>query len=303
VENFRPGYMARIGFDYPALQRINPRVVLTSISGYGQTGPYAQRAAFDSVGQAMGGLMSVTGPADQPPIDAGAAVCDIGAGIYGALGTLLALYHQKATGVGQQVDVSLVESVVSLMGFNLHLRNAGTPAPKGALFSPKRTPGAGMFLTKDGVYIIIMAQSDQHWPVIARLMGREDLATDPEYCVRHRRARHGDDIAALMTPWVRQYAIDEMESMLDRAGLPFGRVQSLEDLLADPQLKERNRFMEYEFMGKMFPMIAPFPLLSKTPGAVRSLSPAVGEHNEEIFYGLLGLSPEQLDALKAEEVI
>ncbi|MBN1382332.1 MAG: CoA transferase [Deltaproteobacteria bacterium] len=198
VENFRPGFMARVGFDYPAMQKINPHIILTSISGYGQTGPYAPRAAFDSVGQAMGGLMSVTGPADMPPMDAGAAVCDISAGIYGALGTMLALYHQKSTGVGQHVDVSLVESIVSLMGFNLHLKNTGNPAKKGALFSPKRTPGAGMFLTRDGVYFIIMAQSDQHWPVMVRLMGRENLATNPEYSVRHRRAHHGDDIAALM---------------------------------------------------------------------------------------------------------
>ena len=303
VENYRPGFMARVGFDYPAMQKINPRVILTSISGYGQTGPYAGRAAFDSVGQAMGGLMSVTGPANMPPMDAGAAVCDISAGIFGALGTLLALYHQKSTGIGQHVDASLVESIVSLMAFNLQLRNNGNAPEKGALFSPKRTPGAGMFLTKDGFYIIIMAHSDQHWPIMARLIGREDLATDPDYTIRNKRANHGDEISDLMTPWVRMHTIDEVESILDKAGLPFGRVQSLEDLLCDPHLKARSRFMDYEYLGKMFPMIAPYPLLSETPGSIRTLWPTIGQHNEEIYYELLGFSLETLDALKNEGVI
>jgi len=303
VENYRPGFMKRIGFDYPVIKEINPRAILTSISGYGQTGPYAQRAAFDSVGQAMGGLMSTTGPVDLPPMDAGAAIADIGAGIFGAMGTLLALYHQKSTGMGQHVDASLVESVVNLMAFNLQLRNNGNPVEKGALFSPKRTPGAGMFLTKEGMYIVIMAQSDQHWPLMARLVGRADLAENPEYVRRNKRAEHGDEIYELIAPWVRSLTIDEVESALDKAGIPFGRVQTIEDLLVDPHLKERGRFMEYEHQGKMLPMLSPYPILSETPGSVRSLWPAIGEHNEQIYQGLLGLSREDMEALKGDGTI
>ena len=303
VENYRPGFMKRIGFDYPKMKAINPRVILTSISGYGQTGPYSQRAAFDSVGQAMGGLMSVTGPADLPPMDAGAAIADISAGIFGALGTALALYHQKSTGLGQHVDASLVESIVNLMAFNLQLHNNGNAPEKGALFSPKRTPGAGMFLTKDGVNIIIMAQSDQHWPILARLIGRDDLAANPEYTVRNKRANHGDEICELITPWVRSQPIDEVESTLDSAGIPFGRVQSLEDLLVDPHLKARKCFMEYEHLGKLFPMMAPYPILSETPGSVRTLWPIIGQHNEEIYHHLLGFSMKELDTFRSEGAI
>lgn len=303
VENYRPGFMKRIGFDYPAIKEINPRVILTSISGYGQTGPYAQRAAFDSVGQAMGGLMSTTGPADLPPMDAGAAVADIGAGIFGAMGTLLALYHQKSTGTGQHVDASLVESIVNLMAFNLQLRNNGNPVEKGALFSPTRTPGAGMFLTKEGAYIVIMAQSDQHWPLLARLVGRGDLAENPDYSRRNKRAEHGDEIYELIAPWVRGQTIDEVESALGKEGIPFGRVQTVEDLLVDPHLKKRGRFLEYEHMGKMLPMMAPYPILSETPGTVRSLWPEIGEHNDEIYGGLLGISQEELQALKEDGTI
>lgn len=303
VENYRPGFMKRIGFDYPAVRKINPRMIMTSISGYGQTGPYAQRAAFEPVGQAMGGLMSVTGPADMPPMDAGAAVADIGTGVFGALGTLLALYHQKSTGLGQHVDASLVESIVFLMGLNLSLYNIGQDPGKGGLFSPTRTPGGGIFQTKDGAYIIIMAQSDQHWPIIARIIGREDLATAPGYKIRAQRAKHGVEINNLMEAWVRSHTIDEVEAIVDKVGIPFGRVQTLEDLLRDPHLKARRRFQNFEFQGKMLPMIAPYPVLSDTPGSVRTLWPTIGQHNEEIYHNLLGFSLEELDAFKREGVI
>lgn len=303
VENYRPGFMKRIGFDYPAVREINPRVIMTSLSGYGQTGPYAQRAAFEPVGQAMGGLMSVTGPADMPPMDAGAAVADISTGVFGALGTVLALYHQKSTGQGQHVDASLVESIVFLMGLNLSFYNIGQDPGKGGLFSPTRTPGGGSFQTKDGIYIIIMAQSDQHWPIIARIIGREDLAADPDYKIRRDRSKHGVEINSMMEAWVRSHTIDEVESIMDEAGIPFGRVQTLEDMLKDPHLKARGRFQNFEFQGKMLPMIAPYPVLSDTPGSVRTLWPTIGQHNEEIYHDLLGFSVEELAAFKKEGAI
>ena len=303
VENYRPGFLKRVGFDYPVMKEINPRIILTSISGYGQTGPYSQRAAYDSVGQAMGGLMSVTGPADLPPMDAGAAVCDITAGIFGALGTMFALYHQKETGIGQHVDASLVESIVFLMGLNLSLHNVGRAPKKGELLSPTRTPGAGMFLTKDGVWLIIMAQTNQHWPTLARLIDREDLAVDPDYRSRNWSSRHGVEISKLLESWVSNYTIDEAETILDKAGLPFGRVQNLEEVLKDPHLEARKLFHYFEFEGKKLPMIAPYPILSKTPGSIHSLWPSLGQHNDEIYKDLLGYSPEEIEAFKQEGVI
>jgi formyl-CoA transferase len=201
------------------------------------------------------------------------------------------------------VDASLVESIVNLMTFNLQLRNQGNGPEKGALFSPRRTPGAGMYLTKDGVYLIIMAQSDQHWPPLARLVGREDLAAHPDYAARNKRAVHGDEIHEWITPWVRSCSAEEVESLLDKSGIPFGRVQSLEDLLVNPHLKSRGTFMEYEHLGRVFPMIAPYPILSETPGTVRSLWPGIGEHNIEIYQNLLGFSMEDFEAFKAKGII
>lgn len=303
VENFRPGFMKRIGFDYPAIKEINPRAILTSISGYGQTGPYAHRAAFDSIGQAVGGLMSVTGPAELPPMDAGAAISDITAGVFGALGTALALYHQKVTGLGQHVDASLVESIVFLMGFNLSLFNAGDSPEKGGLFSPTRTPGAGMFLTKDNVYLVIMAQSDPHWLLLARLLGLEQLISDPEYKTRADRAKHGHEIAAMIEAWVAGKNIVEAEAILENSGIPFGRVQTVPQMLSDPHLIERGRFQEYETGGEKQSMIAPYPILSETPGWVRSLWPKPGQHNDEIYRDILGYSIDEIEHLRTEGTI
>ena len=304
VENYRPGVMDRMGFPYSVMQKINPRIIMTSISGFGQTGPYAQRAAFDTVGEAMGGIMSVTGPVDSPPMASGGAIADIGSGMFGALGTALALYHQKATGLGQHVDASLMESIVFLMSMNLSMYNNGQPSEKGGLFGPKRTPGAGTFLTSDGVYIVIMAQANQHWPLLAKVIGREDLVESPGYVTRADRSKHGEEIQNIIQDWVRLHTIEEVEAIVDKAGIPYGRVLMLEDLLKDPHLRTRGRVVDVEQGGKKIPLFAPYPVLSDTPGLIRTLWPQqAGQHNEEVYCGLLGMPKEDLITLKTEGVI
>jgi len=303
VENYRPGVMKQMGFNYDAVHKINPGMVMTSISGYGQTGPYANRAAFDSVGQAVGGLMGVTSNSDGSPTDAGAAVCDISAGIFGALGTVVALYGRKSTGLGQHVDSSLVESVVFLMGYNLSLFLNGQISETDGLFSPRRTPGAGCFQAKDGSYIVIMAQTDQHWPVLAGIMGRNDLATATGYKTRREREKNGEEIQDIIAAWVRTKNREEVEAIIDKAGIPFGRVQNTKDLLNDPHLKARERFIDLDFNGKVFPVVAPYPILSDTPGSIRIDWQKPGEHNEEVYHNILGYSYDELEALKNEGVI
>ncbi|MEJ2739633.1 MAG: CaiB/BaiF CoA-transferase family protein [Dehalococcoidia bacterium] len=303
VENYRPGVMKQIGFDYDVVHKINPGMVMTSISGYGQNGPYANRAAFDSVGQAVGGLMGVTANADGSPTDAGAAVCDITSGIFGALGTVLALYSRKSTGLGQYVESSLVESVVYLMGYNLSLYVNGEISETDSLFGPKRTPGAGCFQVKDGSYIVIMGQTDQHWSILANIIGKADLATAPGFKHRREREKHGEEIQSMISAWVRTKTRDEVEAIIEKAGIPFGRVQNTKDLLSDPQLKARERFIELDFNGKVFPVVAPYPVLSDTPGSIRIDWQKPGEHNEEVYHNLLGFSHVELEAYKNEGVI
>ncbi len=303
VENYRPGVMKQMGFDYDTVRKINPRMVMTSISGYGQTGPYANRAAFDSVGQAVGGLMSVTANADGSPTDAGAAVCDISAGIFGALGTVLALYHRKSTGLGQYVESSLVESVAYLMGYNLSLYVNREISETEGLFSPRRTPAAGCFQAKDGRYIVIMAQTDQHWPVLAGIIGRSDLVTTPGYMTRREREKHGQELQDIIAAWVRTKTRDEVETIIEKAGIPFGPVQNLNDLLNDPHLKARERFIELDYNGKVFPVIAPYPILKDTPGSIRIDWQKPGEHNDEIYHDILGYSCDEIATFKSEGVI
>jgi crotonobetainyl-CoA:carnitine CoA-transferase CaiB-like acyl-CoA transferase len=304
VENYRPGVMDSMGFPYPVMQKINPRIIMTSISGFGQSGPYANRAAFDTVGEAMGGIMAVTGPADSPPMASGAAIADIGSGVFGALGTALALYHQKATGLGQHVDASLMESIVFFMSMNLSLLNNGQPAAKGALFGPQRTPAAGTFLTSDGVYIVIMAQADQHWPLLAKIIGREELAKAPGYATRVDRGKRGEEIEAMIQAWVKLHTIDEVEAIVDKAGIPYGRVLTLLDLIKDPHLRARGRVVDVDHKGKKIPIFAPYPILSATPGSLRTSWPQItGQHNEEVYCGILGMSKEELVTLKSEGVI
>jgi crotonobetainyl-CoA:carnitine CoA-transferase CaiB-like acyl-CoA transferase len=303
VEDYRPGFMKGIGFDYPAVRELNPRMIMTSISGYGQTGPYAQRTAYDAVGAAMGGLMSVVGPADSPPMDTGTGLTDINAGVFAALGTVLALYHQQSTALGQHVESTLMESTVFLMGFNLSAYISGQLPPKGPLVNPKRTPGAGTFQAKDGTYIVIMAQMDRFWPLMARVIGREDLATAPGYTTRWDRSEHGEELQDIIQAWVSLHTIDEVEAILDEAGIPFGRVQTVPELLKDPHLKARGRFIDIDYLGKTIPSLAPYPILSDTPSSIRIPWVKTGQHNEEIYCKLLGYSQEELATFKSEGVI
>ena len=148
-----------------------------------------------------------------------------------------------------------------------------------------------------------MAQADQHWPRLARLIGRADLAEHADYRKRAQRALHGPAIDAWVRAWVAERTLDEVERSLAEAGIPFGKVQSLADLLDDPHLNARNRFYEYDFRGALQKMIAPYPLLSETPGSIRSLWPELGEHNAEIYSELLGLAPDEIEALSRKQVI
>lgn len=300
VENYRPGIMQRMGFGYPVVREINPRTVMTSISGYGQTGPYANRAGLDGVGQAMGGLMSTMGPANSPPIMPGAVVSDISTGVFGALGTMLALYRCKSTGLGQHVEATLMESTVFLMSLNLGMYASGPPTEKEEL---KRMPGAGTFQTKDGTYLVIMAELAQHFPILAHIIGRDDLATAPGYKTRAERTKHADEIYDLIQAWVGSHTINEVEATIDKAGIPFGRVQTVEDVLKDPHLIGRGRFVNLDVYGQVKSVFGPYPILSDTPGSIRTPYPRSGQHNDEVYRGLLGFSQDELAILKRGGVI
>lgn len=303
VENYRPGVMKRLGFDYPDIKKINPRMIMTSISGYGQTGLYAQRGGIDTIGQAMGGLMSLIGPDENMPMDAGFALSDLTAGIFAALGTVTALYHQKATNQGQRVDASLVDSIVSLLNGSLISVARGEPQLRGQERWWRSLPGGGWFRAKDGVWVTIMAQGDPAWPRMAAAMGRPELGSDPGYAKRKDRSEKGKEIHDMMQAWASTKTGAEIEELLEHSGVPFGRVQTLQEVLKDPNLKARGMFKEVDFDGEKLPLFGPYPELSETPGSFRTGSPQLGAHNEEIYCGLMGFSIEEFNALKQDGII
>ncbi|MFH1485007.1 MAG: CoA transferase, partial [Chloroflexota bacterium] len=300
VENFRPGTMDRLGFPYSVVQQLNPRTIMVSISGFGQTGPYAHRPAFDTVGQALSGIMSITGFSDGPPVFAGAAIADLIAGYFGTIGSLLALRQQDRTGKGQYVESTLVEGLLVTMGPQLMLEARGRTRERGVLPVP---PG-GTFRCADGSYFIILAHDDNHWPRMARVMGKAELAADPQYSTRAARVPHTVELNQMVADWVGTKSADEVERIMDEEGIPFSKVQSVREVLVDRHYRAREMIVDVDHDGKeSLPLVSPYPKLSDSPGSIRSICPHLGQHNEEVYCGILGISREELRSLKEEGVI
>tara|TARA_B100000315_G_scaffold42620_1_gene37505 strand:+ start:926 stop:2137 length:1212 start_codon:yes stop_codon:yes gene_type:complete len=303
VENFRPGVMARLGFSYEDVSKLNPGIIMVSSSGFGQTGPYAQRAGFDTVAQAMSGLMSVTGFDDRPPARVGPAVADSTAGFFGVIGTILALYHKQRTGEGQFVDISLLEGQVALMGYTIMRQFMGFKVGRTGSQSTGASPAAA-YPTSDGKYVYIFAQDSSHFPRLCQLMGQPELADDPRFHDRPGRTKNREEINDLVGQWTSTVTADALEAILGEAGLAYGRVNEVEDVMKDPQVQARDMLVQVEHHGKgTLPLVGVLPKLSKTPGSIRMPSPLLGQHNEEIYCGILDVSKEEFATLKSEGVI
>tara|TARA_B100000315_G_scaffold88528_1_gene81350 strand:- start:974 stop:2185 length:1212 start_codon:yes stop_codon:yes gene_type:complete len=303
VENFRPGVMARLGFSYEEVSEINPGIIMVSSSGFGQTGPYAKRAAFDTVAQAMSGIMAVTGYDDRPGVRVGPAIADSTAGFFGAMGAILALYHKRSTGEGQHVDVSLLEGQLVLMGYTLMRQYLGMGMKREGSNSAGAGP-ADAFPTADGKLVYIFAHDASHFPRICGLMGKPEMADDPRYNSRGGRMEHRNELNAMVTQWTSTLTADALEAILGEAELPYGRVNEVADVLEDPQVRAREMLVEVDHHGKgVLPLVGVFPKLSKTPGSIRMPCPLLGQHNEEVYCGILDVSKEEFATLQAEEVI
>ena len=235
-------------------------------------------------------------------MDAGTNIADVSSGVFGALGTTLALYHQKVTGQGQHVEATLTESIAFFVVDQLVKTYRGLEVEKGSLAWWKRLPGAGWFQAKDGPWVIIMAENDEHWQPMSAILGKPELATAPGYSVRSRRGEHAVEIHKLMEDWVSSLTANEVEEIVGKADIPFGRVQTIAEVQKDPQLKARGMFKDVDFDGEVIPLFGPYPVLSDTPGSLRK-PPKLGEHNTDIYGNLLGFSIEKLAALKNQGVI
>jgi formyl-CoA transferase len=306
VENFQPGTLEAWGLGYDVLEALNPKVILTRATVYGQDGPYRDRPGLDRNGIAHGGLLYLTGYPDRPPVRPGIVVSDYLTGVFNALSILIALYERDVgkSGRGQWVDLALYESVFRLMEHTVagYDRLGVVREREGNRL--KNSAPLDNWETRDGHFVSIVAAGDGLFPRLAKAMGRPDLVKDPRYATLADRARHGEELNALVAAWCREHTAEEIERILVAAEVPVSRAFSIRDIFADPHYAVRGDIVEVDD-----PTIGPvkmqgvYPRFSRTPGSIQRGAPRLGEHNREIYGGVVGLGDEELDALEREGVI
>jgi formyl-CoA transferase len=306
IENFGPGAMERLGLGYERLKQINPRIISASIKGFGSEGPYAEYKSFEWIAQAMGGVMSMSGEADGPPMRSEAGLGDTGAGLHCAIGILAALVQRQTSGVGQRVEVAQHDSVVNLL--RIHLRETyqtGQPVPRRGNRSPVAAPSnlyrCRPFGPNDYVYIHVATV--EMWKAVARIVGRPELGDDPRYADRLGRVAQVEEIDALVEGWTEKRTKQEAMETLAGAGVPCGAVLDSVEILANDALIKRGMIVALEHPTRgHFAMPGNPVQLSDSPTTV-TRAPLLSEHNAEIYGTLLGCTAEELDQLRKEGVI
>ncbi len=302
VENWRPDVKNRLGLDYASLARVNPRIILASISGYGQTGPYVKRPSFDQVMQGMGGLMSVTGEPNSGPMRAGTAVADLSAGLYAAIGILVAINERETSGQGQWVQSNLLHAQIAMMDFQVaRFVNEGTVPVQEGNNHPTCSP-MGMFRASDG-YLNLGVAGDGLWERFCRLIGTEEWLTDAEFANEALRVKHRPRLNALVERIFSQQTVAHWVALLNEGGVPAGPVYSIPDMLKDEQVRHLGVLHELPTQAAKTTKYLTQPVtLSRTPASVRTPAPGWGEHTEDIL-GELAYSKQDIDALRTKGVI
>src|SRR5947209_10325140 len=283
VENYRPDVKFRLGIDYESLARINPRVILASISGFGQDGPYRDRPGFDQIAQGMSGIMSVTGAPGQGPMRVGCAVADVGAGLFAALGIMTALLEREHSGRGQWVQSSLLQAGIALLDFQAarYTMKGEVPAQVGN-DHPTSMPTSA-YKTADG-YINVAASGDGMWTRICKLFGREDLIARDEFRDNEQRATHRASLNAVLNESFATRKSEEWVAELNRSGVPCGPDCRVREVFADPQVQHLGvaAAVEHPRLGR-FSVLGQAVKLSRTPAAVKTPAPELGQHTDEIL--------------------
>lgn len=304
VENFRPGTMEAWGLGPADLEAVNAGLVYSRVSVYGQDGPYAARPGLDRMGIALGGLLYVTGEPGRPPQRPGVVVGDYLTGVFNAFGIMVALWERQRSGRGQSLDLALYESVLRVL--------EAIPAAFDVTGEVRERSGNRLahsapldnYVCADGVYVCIVGASDANFARLCAAIGRPDLLDDPRYDSLAERAASGDELNDVVGAWCAQRASREVVDTMVAAGVPVARAASIADVFDDPQVAARSALVEVDD-----PVVGPLrqqgvtPRLSRTPGAVGRGAPRLGEHNDEVYRGLLGMTREELDRLKDAGVV
>ena len=304
VENFRAGTMEKMGCSYEVLHKINPRLVMASISGFGQDGPYRDYACFDMIAQAMGGLMDLTGEPGRPPVTTGTFLVDYASGIYAAFGILGALRARDTTGEGQHVDIALLDTAVSFLI---------TAIPEYLLLGKKMTrrgnrdryaAPSNLFEARDGRFVFVASATDSLFPRLLEVIGRTEILQDPRFATNEARMQNVEASEAILAEWVGQRTADEVVALVRGAGLPCAKVATIDEVVEDPQVRHRDMLVEIEH-----PTVGQFPMhglnihYSQSRQSIRRPPPLLGQHNQEVYAEWLGLDADAVAGLAGDGVI
>jgi crotonobetainyl-CoA:carnitine CoA-transferase CaiB-like acyl-CoA transferase len=306
VENFAPGAIARLGFGYPEVSKLNPRIVMCSVSTFGQSGPLADDPGFDFIGQAYAGITSLIGEKDGPPVIPLMAIGDVSTGVHGMGAIACALLHRERAGVGQYIDVSLLDSYFGYhdMGVEMYSVSGGTArVERSGRHYPGLSP-CGVFKGRK-IHFIIMAWMDRHWAQFCEAMGRPDLARDQRFADLPARVKNRDAVVEVIEGWLASMPDDEksLESMR-AARIPVAPIRPLEEAMNHPHLRERGTVAKVHdrVLGDF--EVPGFPIrFSEFPAAPDLQAPLLGEHNEMVLRKYLGYGEERIEALKAQRVL
>ncbi len=305
VENFRVGTLDKWGLDLATLRAANPRLVVARLTGYGQTGPYAAKAGFGTPLTAFSGMTYITGYKDRPPVSPPFSLLDYVAGLYLHAGIAMALYSRDVLGgPPEEIDVSLYESVFRM------LEGVVADYDKNGKIR-ERTPGleggaspTGTFETKDNQWVVIVASTQRTWEYLAAAMGRNELIDDPLYRENKNRVANNESLLRIVTEWVGSLSYAELQRILDDAGTPCNKIYSIRDIFKDPHYAERNDIVEVPHPGfGAIKMPGIFPKFRENPGEIKWAGPELGEHNQDVFGSLLGLTEAEQKVLRQKGAI
>lgn len=301
VENYRPGTMEKFGLGYDELKAINPKIIYAACSGFGHSGPYQFKPAYDIIVQAMGGIMSITGPEGGEPTRVGASVGDVIAGMFTAYGVMMALYHREKTGEGQKVDVGMLDCQVAVLenAIARYVTSGVVPVPLGNRH-PSITPFSS-FTAKNG-HIIVGAGNERLWVKLCNILGKPELLKDPRFDTNSNRTAHVKELSAILNEVFILKTITEWMEVLEGAEVPCAPINTVKDIVNDPQIKARNMIVELEHPVAGHLKMAGLPVkMSLTPGAVERPAPMLGQHTAELMKEILGWDEAKTEKFFAEK--
>lgn len=303
VENYKPGTMDKLGLGYEVLRDINPKIIYAASSGFGQTGPYSSKAAYDLIIQGMSGFMSITGFDKEHPVKAGSSIADIFAGVFTAIGILSALEYRRRTGVGQMVDVAMLDCMVSTLENALATYDCTGESPEPIGNVHRSISPFASFTTADG-QVNVCAGNDELWRRFCEVIGLQEYASDPRFADNKSRVANFGELKPLINEQMMKKNTAEWTVALDAVKVPCGPIMNIAQVMNDPHVQSRDMVVSltHPVAGRLLVPGVPIKF-SESPAAIKCAAPELGEHNKEVYTELLGMSEAEIDELKKKGTI